>query len=152
MSLSPLHRISFVVFHIDWAALKRINSAFFNIKKRIVDRTNLAMPTLICNAMILARYRSLVLNNYWLMGHAFPPSTAGLRFLDFYSRAIINLHFDHYNEGFLVLCKFCTICKLLVLRMHPSDRKHYRFPHDNFWDMYRNVFHRLNCQWLCLLT
>ena len=30
-----------------------------------------------------------------------------------------------------MLCKFCTICKLLVLRMHLSDRKHYRFPHDN---------------------
>ena len=53
------------VFHIDQAALKRIYAAFFNIKKRLVDRTNFrAMPTLLCNKMIIARYRLRVLNNY----------------------------------------------------------------------------------------
>ena len=53
-----------IVFHIDQAALQRIYAAFFNTKKRIVDRTNLAMLTLLCNKMITARYRLRLLNNY----------------------------------------------------------------------------------------
>ena len=32
VNLPPLHKMSFVFFHNDWAALKRINIAFFNIK------------------------------------------------------------------------------------------------------------------------
>ena len=80
------------------------------------------------------------------MGQAFPSSSeVGVQI--FQSRVIINVHFDHYNEGFRLFSNSVQDVNCQFSEMHLSNGKPQQFPHSNSSDIY--MHYRLSFTFVC---
>lgn len=80
------------------------------------------------------------------MGQAFPSSSEfGVQI--FQSRVIINVHFDHYNEGFRLFANSVQGVNCQFSEMHLSNGKPQQFPHSNSSDIY--MHYRLSFTFVC---